>query len=81
VARRAEAEGYSSLWVSDHILVPAAGGTIPALEILEPIATLAYVAAVTSRIRLATSVIVVPIATRFTWPKSWRPSTGWRRAG
>jgi probable F420-dependent oxidoreductase len=60
VARRAETEGYSSLWVSDHILVPAAGGTIPALEILEPIATLAYVAAVTTNIRLATSVIVVP---------------------
>jgi probable F420-dependent oxidoreductase len=60
VARRAETEGYSSLWVSDHILVPAAGGTIPALELLEPIATLAYVAAVTSSIRLATSVIVIP---------------------
>jgi alkanesulfonate monooxygenase SsuD/methylene tetrahydromethanopterin reductase-like flavin-dependent oxidoreductase (luciferase family) len=60
VARRAETDGYSSLWVSDHILVPEAGGTIPALEILEPIATLAYVAAVTTSIRLATSVIVVP---------------------
>jgi len=60
VARRAETEGYSSLWVSDHILVPATGGAIAALEILEPIATLAYVAAVTSRIGLATSVIVVP---------------------
>jgi alkanesulfonate monooxygenase SsuD/methylene tetrahydromethanopterin reductase-like flavin-dependent oxidoreductase (luciferase family) len=30
------------------------------LEIPEPIATLAYVAAVTTSIRLATSVIVVP---------------------
>src|SRR5579885_761261 len=60
VARRAEASGYASLWVSDHLGVPAAGGTIPAIEIMEPIATLAYVAAVTSRIRLATSVIVVP---------------------
>lgn len=60
VARRAESAGYSSLWVSDHILVPAAGGTLPALEIMEPVATLAYVAALTSSIRLATSVIVVP---------------------
>jgi probable F420-dependent oxidoreductase len=33
---------------------------LPPIEILEPIATLAYVAAVTSRIKLATSVIVVP---------------------
>ncbi len=60
VARRAEASGYASLWVSDHIVVPAAGGTIPAIEIMEPIATLAYVAAATSSIRLASSVIVVP---------------------
>ncbi|MGO9453778.1 MAG: TIGR03619 family F420-dependent LLM class oxidoreductase [Candidatus Binataceae bacterium] len=60
VARRAEATGYASLWVSDHILVPDAGGTLPAIEIMEPIATLAYVAALTRTIRLATSVIVVP---------------------
>ena len=60
VARRAESSGYSSIWVSDHIVVPSGGGTLPAIEILEPIATLAYVAAVTTSIRLATSVIVVP---------------------
>ncbi len=60
VARRAEQSGYLSLWVSDHILVPAAGGVLPPVEIMEPIATLAYVAAVTTSIRLATSVIVVP---------------------
>ncbi len=60
IARRAESSGYATLWVSDHLLVPAAGGTIPAIEIMEPIATLAYVAAVTRNIRLATSVIVVP---------------------
>ena len=60
VARRAEAEGYASLWVSDHLMVPAAGGTLPAIEIMEPVATLAYVAALTRTIRLATSVIVIP---------------------
>jgi probable F420-dependent oxidoreductase len=60
IARRAEGEGYASLWVSDHLMVPAAGGTLPAIEIMEPIATLAYVAALTRTIRLATSVIVVP---------------------
>jgi probable F420-dependent oxidoreductase len=41
-------------------MVPESGGRIAALEIMEPIATLAYVAALTSRIKLATSVIVVP---------------------
>ena len=40
--------------------MPESGGRLPPLEILEPIATLAYVAALTSRIKLATSVIVVP---------------------
>ena len=40
--------------------MPESGGRLPPIEILEPIATLAYVAAVTSRIKLATSVIVVP---------------------
>ncbi|MGC2276456.1 MAG: LLM class flavin-dependent oxidoreductase, partial [Candidatus Binatus sp.] len=59
-ARRAEQTGYESIWVSDHLLVPESGGRLPPIEILEPIATLAYVAAVTSRIKLATSVIVVP---------------------
>jgi probable F420-dependent oxidoreductase len=59
-ARRAEREGWNSVWVSDHIVVPAAAGRLPAIEILDPIPTLAYAAAVTSTIRLATSVIVVP---------------------
>jgi len=59
-ARRAEQAGYESIWVSDHLIVPESGGRLPPIEILEPIATLAYAAAVTSRIKLATSVIVVP---------------------
>jgi probable F420-dependent oxidoreductase len=59
-AQRAEQAGYESIWVSDHLVVPESGGRLPPIEILEPIATLAYVAAVTNRIKLATSVIVVP---------------------
>lgn len=60
VAVRAEQTGYSTIWVSDHLLVPESGGTIPPIEILDPIPTLAYVAALTSKIRIATSVLVVP---------------------
>ena len=59
VARRAEETGYASLWVSDHLLVPLEG-SLPTIEILEPVTTLAYVASVTSRIKLATSVLVLP---------------------
>jgi probable F420-dependent oxidoreductase len=60
VARRAEQSGYESIWVSDHLLVPETGGRLPPIEIMEPVATLAYVAGLTSRIKLATSVMVVP---------------------
>src|SRR5947208_2555544 len=60
VAKRAEEQGYDSLWVSDHILVPEMGGEIPPLELLDPIQTLSFVAAITNRIRLGTSVLVVP---------------------
>jgi probable F420-dependent oxidoreductase len=59
-AIRAEQTGYHSLWVSDHLLVPETGGTLPAIEIMDPIPTLAYAAALTRTIRLATSVLVVP---------------------
>jgi probable F420-dependent oxidoreductase len=60
VAVRAEQTGYHTIWVSDHLLVPDAGGTIPPIEIMDPIPTLAYAAALTKTIRLATSVLVVP---------------------
>jgi len=60
IAARAENAGYASLWVSDHLLTPAAGASIAAVEIMEPIVTLAYAAAVTKTIRLGTSVILVP---------------------
>ncbi len=60
VAVRAEQAGYHSIWVSDHLLVPETGGNIPPIEIMDPIPTLAYAAALTKTIRLATSVLVVP---------------------
>ena len=50
-AERAEALGYDGLWVMDQII----GGA----SALEPIGLLSYAAAVTNRIRLGTSVIVV----------------------
>ena len=60
VAVRAEQAGYHSLWVSDHLLVPETGGNLPPIEIMDPIPTLAFAAALTKNIRLATSVLVVP---------------------
>jgi probable F420-dependent oxidoreductase len=72
VAQRIEALGYDSLWVSDHVVVPwtirsrypynATGDfpLSPATDFLEPLTALTLAAAVTSRVRLGTSVLVVP---------------------
>lgn len=49
-ARRAEEMGFDDLWVVDQIV-----GTSP---VLEPVTLLSYVAAITSRVRLGTSVLV-----------------------
>jgi probable F420-dependent oxidoreductase len=58
-AETAERLGWEAVWVTDHLLVPGAssaqyGRSFEALE------TLAYVAARTRRVRLGTSVLVVP---------------------
>jgi probable F420-dependent oxidoreductase len=71
-AKRAEALGYDSLWVSDHVVIPwriasrypyNATGDFPlppAGDFLEPLTALALVAGVTERIALGTSVMVLP---------------------
>ena len=72
LARRAEALAYSSLFVTDHVIVPTAyDSTYPYSEsgrvasdwsqgYLEPLALMSFLAGVTSRIQLGTSVLVVP---------------------
>ncbi len=57
-ARNAEEAGFESLWVGDHLALPSVmpGAEEPRLEAL---ATLLYLAAATSTIRLAAGVIVV----------------------
>src|ERR1700737_2423665 len=59
IAERAEDLGYSSLWTSDHILIPK---TLPEPfgNILESFTTLSYLAARTERIRLCTGILVLP---------------------
>jgi probable F420-dependent oxidoreductase len=55
----AEQLGYTSLWVTDHVLMPDRLPE-PYGHLLESLTTLTYLAALTSRITLATSVIVLP---------------------
>jgi probable F420-dependent oxidoreductase len=57
-ARQAEEVGFESLWVGDHIALPADhGGEDPRLEV---VVAISHLAAVTTRIRLAFGVIVLP---------------------
>ncbi len=71
-ARRMEALGYGSLWASDHVAVPhrigsrypySATGDFPlppSANFLEPLTTLALVAGVTERVKLGTTILVLP---------------------
>jgi probable F420-dependent oxidoreductase len=60
-ARRAEEVGFESLWVGDHIALPADAPDNPSREPrLEALVALAHLGAVTSRVRLAVGVIVLP---------------------
>src|SRR3712207_9258802 len=71
VARRAEELGYDSLWAIERLLYPtnpkapypaSADGSLPLVyrRSLDPLATLAYLAAATSRVRIGTSIINLP---------------------
>jgi probable F420-dependent oxidoreductase len=59
-ARDAEELGYADVWVSDHIVHPAAQD-YPSPHLYDPLLTLAWAAAATERVGLGTSVMVVPM--------------------
>lgn len=71
-ARHAEDAGIESLWAVEHVVVPSGytsaypyspDGRMPAaddLDIADPLAWLTFVAAVTSRIKIATGILIAP---------------------
>ena len=59
IAKTAEALGFDSIWVSDHIVIPESHKGFGNV-FYEPLTTLTYVAALTTKIRLGTSVIILP---------------------
>ncbi len=61
VAMQAEALGLADVWVSEHIIVPKDGGYPPSPNFWDPVLTLTWAAACTSRVRLGTSVLVLPM--------------------
>jgi probable F420-dependent oxidoreductase len=73
IAAKADALGYASIFVTDHVVLPAsmarsvypysATGQLPggaAQDYLEPLAMLGCLSRVTKRARLGTSVLVIP---------------------
>jgi probable F420-dependent oxidoreductase len=80
--RQAEEAGFESAWIGEHLIMPVnyqskypytPDGRFPApldVPFHDPMMTLTYAAAVTTRIRLATGVFVVPLRNPVTTAKS-----------
>jgi probable F420-dependent oxidoreductase len=60
-AIQAEQLGFDDVWVSEHIIVPQSSPYPPSPNFWDPVVTLTWAAAVTSRVRLGTSVLVLPL--------------------
>ncbi len=59
-ARYAEEAGLDDLWVTDHIAIPPNDAEGSNGRYLDPLTTLGYLAGVTQRIGLGTSVLILP---------------------
>lgn len=80
---RAEELGYEAVWLADHVVTPmefeknypynAAGdpGFRPETPLVDVAVTLGFLAARTSRIKLATGVFVLPMRNPFHVARSW----------
>ncbi len=64
LARRAEELSYDGVWLPDHLLPPEPYGRAYG-GVYEPLVTLSFIAAVTSRIRVGTSVLILPLRDPF----------------
>jgi probable F420-dependent oxidoreductase len=60
-AVQAEELGFADVWVSEHVILPKAAPYPPSPSFYEPILTLTWAAAATTRVRLGTSVMVLPM--------------------
>lgn len=60
VARHTEEAGLDSVWVTDHVIVPRDVDVIYREHMLDPLAMLPWLAAVTDRLLIGTSVIILP---------------------
>lgn len=74
IATLAENLGYESLWMGEHPLLPDPQGLdspfSPRLRLVDPVIALTYVAAATTRIRLATGILILPLRNPIVLAKS-----------
>lgn len=56
----AEKLGFDAVWVTDHIIVPRSMDLIYRDNMLEPVALLSHLAALVPRVKLGTSVLILP---------------------
>ncbi len=60
-AMQAESLGFDDVWVSEHIILPRTASYPPSPSFYDPVLTLTWAAACTTRVRLGTSVLVLPM--------------------
>jgi probable F420-dependent oxidoreductase len=64
VARAAEEAGFDSLWTAEHVVLPdpqvPPSPVGPREKLLDPLASLAFLAAQTTRVKLATGIVILP---------------------
>ena len=60
IAKKAETLGYDSVWVSDHIVIPHKHKGRFTNIFHDPFVLLSYIAGVTEKIKLGTSLIILP---------------------
>ena len=60
IATTADRLGYHHLTCSEHVAIPAAAAPVRGARYYDPLATFAFLAAQTARIRFATHVLVLP---------------------
>jgi alkanesulfonate monooxygenase SsuD/methylene tetrahydromethanopterin reductase-like flavin-dependent oxidoreductase (luciferase family) len=77
VAQKAEALGYESVWIPEHLAVPVSRQTPypysadgkfpggPGAALHDPFVALAFVAACTQRLKLGTGVFVLPVVPEY----------------
>lgn len=67
VALEIENSGLDSIWTSDHIIVPKENN--PWTRVFETITTLSFLASITQKVQLGTSILLIPLREPFALAK------------